>query len=82
VPLIARRSPICFLVLMVDRVHAFITRLSPAPVCDACVAERLALGTTQAANIKIREVVGMGGFERRRDICSLCFDERLVTRKA
>jgi len=67
--------------MMVDRVHAFITRLSPAPVCDACVAERLELASTQAANIKVREVVGIGGFERRRDICSLCFGERFVTRK-
>lgn len=66
---------------MTDPVHAFITRLSPAPVCDACTAERLGLQSVQAANLKIREVVGLGGFERRRDICSLCFAERLVTRK-
>jgi hypothetical protein len=39
------------------------------------------LTTTQAANLKVREVVGMGGYERRRDICSLCFNERLVTRR-
>lgn len=66
---------------MVDRVHAFISRLSPSPVCDACVAERLGLRDTRAANIKVREVVGTGGYERRRDICSLCFNERLVTRR-
>jgi hypothetical protein len=66
---------------MVDRVHALISRLSPEPVCDTCVAERLSLASTQAANIKVREVVGSGGYERRRDICSLCFNERLVTRR-
>lgn len=77
---IVRPRPICFVVGVVDRVHALISRLSPAPVCDTCVAERLGLGSTQSAN-KVREVVGMGGFERRRDICSLCFNERLVTRR-
>jgi hypothetical protein len=46
-----------------------------------CVAERLGLGSTQAANIKVRGVAGSAGFERRRDICSLCLGERLVTRK-
>lgn len=66
---------------MVDRIHALISRLSPEPVCDACIAERLNLSTTQTANIKVREVVGTGGYERRRDICSLCFNERLVTRR-
>ncbi|HEX7694582.1 MAG TPA: hypothetical protein VF409_08835 [Sphingomonas sp.] len=67
---------------MSDRVAAFIVRLSPAPVCDACIAERLRLASPQVANLKAREVAGAGGFERRRDICSLCFEERLVTRKA
>ncbi|MDH7972871.1 hypothetical protein QH494_11805 [Sphingomonas sp. AR_OL41] len=66
---------------MTDRVHALIDRLSPAPICDHCVAERLALDSVEAANIKVREVVGTGGFERRRDVCSLCSEERIVTRK-
>lgn len=78
---LVRQGPICFVVVVIDRVHAFISRLSPAPVCDMCVAERLGLGSTQAANIKVREVAGSAGFERRRDICSLCLGERLVTRR-
>ena len=72
---------ICSFEHMVDRVHALITRLSPEPICDTSVATRLSLASTQAANIKMREAVGMGGFERRRDICSLCYNERLVTRR-
>lgn len=67
---------------MTSNVAALISRLSPAPVCDGCIAERLQLAGPQVANLKAREVVGSGGFERRRDICSLCFKERLVTRKA
>jgi len=66
---------------MSDPVVAFISRLSPAPVCDDCIAERLHLGSPQLANVKARAVAGTQGFERRRDICSLCFSERLVTRK-
>lgn len=66
---------------MQDRVASFIARLSPEPVCDRCIAERLQLANPQTANLQAREVSGSQGFERRRDICSLCFNERLVTRK-
>ena len=66
---------------MNDNVNALIARLSPQPICDSCIAERLRLAGPQVANLKVREVAGSDGFERRRDICSLCFQERLVTRK-
>lgn len=75
-------ASICSLAPMSDPVAALISRLSPAPVCDACIAERLNLGKSQIANLKVRRVAGADGFERRRDICSLCFAERLVTRRA
>ena len=63
-----------------DTVRNLIMRLSPAPICDDCVADRLNLGARQHANHKTRELAGASGFERRRDICSLCFGEKLVTR--
>lgn len=66
---------------VLDQVRAFIERLSPAPVCDDCVAERLGLSVRQHANQKTRELAGSGGFERRRDICSLCFGDKLVIRQ-
>ncbi len=66
---------------MTNPVQALIDRPSPAPICDNCVAERLALDSVEAANINVSEVVGTGGFERRRDVWSLCSEERIVTRK-
>lgn len=66
---------------VLDDVRALITRLSPSPICDDCVAEKLNLSVRQHANHKTRELAGSNGFERRRDICSLCFGEKLVTRR-
>jgi hypothetical protein len=74
-------ASICSFATMSDPVAALISRLSPTPVCDACIAERLNLGSPQIANLKVRMVAGTEGFERRRDICSLCFADRLVTRR-
>lgn len=65
---------------VIDDVSALIARLSPAPVCDDCIAERLGLFVRQHANHKTRELAGSNGFERRKDICSLCFGEKLVIR--
>ena len=65
---------------VLDQVRAFIERLSPAPVCDDCIAERLSLRVRQHANQKTRELAGSGGMERRRDICSLCYGDMLVIR--
>jgi hypothetical protein len=64
-----------------DNVRALIIRLSPEPICDDCVAERLNLSVRQLANQHTRELAGMNGFERRKDICSLCFGEKLVIRR-
>jgi hypothetical protein len=63
-------------------VRKLIERLSPTPVCDDCVADRLGLSIRQHANHKTRELAGQNGFERRKDICSLCFGDKLVIRKA
>lgn len=66
---------------VLDDVRALIDRLSPSPICDDCVAEKLGLSVCQHANHKTRELAGSNGFERRRDICSICFGEKLVTRR-
>lgn len=63
-------------------VRAFVSRLSPEPVCDDCIAERLSLSVRQHANHKSRELAGSDGFERRKGTCSLCDGEKLVIRKA
>lgn len=66
---------------VLDQVRAFVTRLSPDAVCDDCIAERLQLSVRQHANHKTRELAGTAGFERRKDMCSLCEAEKLVIRK-
>ena len=66
---------------VLDQVRAFVTRLSAAPVCDDCVADRLSLGARQHANQKTRELAGSDGFERRRDFCSVCYGDKLVIRR-
>lgn len=62
-------------------VAQLVERLAPAPVCDDCVAERLCLTVRQHANHKTHELAGQDGFERRKDICSICGAQKLVIRK-
>jgi hypothetical protein len=56
------------------------------PICaraiwDGGVTERLGLSVLQHANHKTRELAGSNGFERRKDICSMCAGEKLVIRR-
>lgn len=67
---------------VLEDVRSLITRLAPDPICDDCIGERLSLSVRQHANHKTRELAGTEGFERRKDICSLCGDEKLVIRRA
>ncbi|WP_239025788.1 hypothetical protein [Sphingomonas paeninsulae] len=63
---------------VLDDVERFVVRLSPEPVCDDCIAEKLDLSVRQHANHKTRELAGSNGFERRKDVCSLCGGTKLV----
>lgn len=63
---------------VLDDVERFVTRLSPELVCDDCIAEKLNLSVRQHANHKTRELAGSNGFERRKDVCSLCGGTKLV----
>lgn len=67
---------------VLDEVRALIERLSPEPVCDDCLTERLGLSVRQHANHKTRELAGQGGFERGVDACSLCGGTKKVIRRA
>lgn len=66
---------------VLDQVSGLISRLAPEAICDDCIADKLNLSVRQHANHKTRELAGTGGFERRRDACSLCGSEKLVIRK-
>lgn len=63
-------------------VRALIVRLSPQAVRDDCIADKLNLSVRQHANRRTRELAGSSGFERRKDVCSLCAGEKLVIRKS
>ncbi len=64
----------------IDAVRNLIDRLSPAPICDDCIAEKLGIQRGHA-NGRVRELTGANGFERRRDLCAICSGEKLVTRR-
>ena len=66
---------------VLDQVRAFVTRLSPEAVCDDCITGKLGLSVRQHANHKTRELAGSGGFERRKDLCSICLADKLVIRQ-
>jgi hypothetical protein len=66
---------------ILDKVRGLIERLSPEPICDDCITERLALSVRQHANHQTRELAGSSGFERRRDACAICDGVKLVIRK-
>lgn len=65
---------------VLERVRAFVARLSPEAVCDDCITEKLDLSVRQRANHKTRELAGSGGFERRKAQCSICLAEKMVIR--
>ena len=66
---------------VIDDVRNLIAQLSPGPVCDDCIADRLQLSVRQQANHKTRELAGVDGFERRKGSCSLCGADKLVIRR-
>jgi len=65
-----------------NQIRRLIERLSPEPICDACIAVRLKLKDDEPVEQHAHEFVGTQGFERRIDACSLCGEVRKVTRLA
>ena len=63
---------------VLDDVRRPVGGLSPSPICDDCIAERLQLTVRQHANHKTRELAGADGFERLKGECSLCGATKLV----
>lgn len=63
-----------------EKIRAFVTRLSPDPVCDDCITQKLALKPRQRASHKINELAGSDGFERSKAACSFCEIEKTVIR--
>lgn len=66
---------------ILDDVARLVIRLSPEPVCDDCIADKLDLSVRQHANHKTRELAGSNGFTRSKGACSLCGATKLVIAK-
>jgi hypothetical protein len=64
-----------------DAVRRLIERLSPEPVCDECVAERLGSDAHQDVAAATAELAGAKGFERAMSACTLCEETKKATRK-
>ena len=67
---------------VLDDVRRLVQRLSPQPICDDCIADKLELSIRQHANHKTRELADERGFERDKDVCSICGKSKLVIRAA
>ena len=61
-----------------QKVSAFIAWRAPDPLCDACVADYLALSRRQVSDAS-HNVRGDGGFQRFHGRCSGCCTDRMVT---
>ena len=66
---------------VLNAVRGLVSRLSPDPICDDCITERLGLSVRQHANHKSRELAGTDGFERGKDRCTICGSTKLVIRQ-
>jgi hypothetical protein len=64
-----------------DKIKGLIAVLAPEPICDDCIVERLGLSAPHQASQRTRELAGEGGFERRKDRCALCDEDKIVTRR-
>ncbi|MCW0199885.1 hypothetical protein [Sphingopyxis sp.] len=62
------------------QIERLIVRLDGAGVCEGCVTDRLGLSIPAQADVVTRALGGTRGFERTRDICTLCGNGRTVTR--
>lgn len=66
---------------VLEQVRALIERLSPEPICDGCITDKLGLSVRQHANHKTRELAGGDGFERRIEACAICGAVKKVIRQ-
>lgn len=57
---------------VLDQVRRLVDRLSPEPICDACIGERLGLAAREEGARAASELAGTDGFERRRAACAVC----------
>jgi hypothetical protein len=66
---------------MFDTIRRLVERLAPAPICEACIAQRLDMELNEALHASLAALVVERGFESERDHCVLCDQQRPVIRR-
>lgn len=64
----------------INRIKAFVERLSSEHVCDDCVRKRLGIGDVLVATTSLNELAGTADFERLIGPCALCGETSQVLR--
>jgi len=67
---------------VLEDVERLIRKVSPAALCDDCIADKLHLTVRQHANHKTRELAQSRKFDRRKDVCNSCGSTKMVIRYA
>ncbi len=63
---------------VLERVRDFIIRQAPSKMCDDCITEQLNVSRRQHVNHKTNELAKLPNFDRHKDICTLCGNNKLV----
>lgn len=66
---------------MFETIRRLVERLSPAPICETCVALHLTLPMDDSLRADLGELAVERGFERSRAPCGLCEQDQIVLRK-
>ena len=61
-------------------IHRFLTQRTPAAVCDDCLATETGVSPRQQVNPIARALSLTTDFDRATGTCSVCHNEKLVTR--
>ena len=63
-----------------ERIYSFLRERTPKPVCDDCLAKHNDVSQRQTVNTIASALALTTDFDRREATCSMCQNEKLVTR--
>lgn len=62
------------------KTRSLVTRLSPEPICDDCIADKLDIADISEVIIKTTELATNMGFEKINASCGICDQRKRVMR--
>jgi hypothetical protein len=65
-----------------ERIYAFLKRIAPKAICDDCLAKEAGVSQRQTVNTVASTLALTAEFDRRNGDCSICKNQKLVTRKS